>query len=294
MISGNVPVSQIEEYLQELEGLRKQIDFLHTEINERLQQYRRSPGDEINTIILQGYIAYFERFIQPTLIKKDSSQKRYTEPSRRLTLSIDHDWRSYEFRQLFQGIDTLNKIFVLKTKLRKESPDLRIRQEMTRSRVYRYAQLWYYLTPHEEIQVTSIQFSSPGSINFEGLGDAVREIRELVHYVVTFQFVKGFVDVYDHFKYERPIQRAENRMKLKDVLKQEQLHERRRALQDLEEYRSFLAKMNEIADLAIELENKGLANGAIVEDAAIRSISYLNRLGFEQEKLKLPAPLSEQ
>lgn len=290
---GNVSEQQVREYLQELDKFQRQIDFLQSDIRKHLEIYHYHPDDEINTTKLQSYIAYYERFLRPVFIEPKSEQKYFVEPSRRLTLGIDRQWKSYEFRQLFDGIDNLHKIYVLRSKLRRKSPDLRLRHGMTRSRVYRYGLLYYYLTPHEEIQVTSIQFASPGQINLEGLGDAVRELRELLHYVITFQFVKGFVDVYDHFKYERPIQRVEKRIKLKEVLEQEQSFERNRQLREIDEYRVFLKTMNEIADLAIELDKKGLANGDIVGDIAVRSISYLNRLGFEQEKVKLPNQSAE-
>lgn len=286
----NVPPDQMDEYISELESLQNQIGFLLSEMKNGAMQYEHFPEDEINIVKLQSNIAYYERFIRPAFIETNAPVRQFDEPTRRLTLAIDRKWKSYEFKQLFDGVDNLHKLYVLRSKLRKESPDLRISREMTRSRIYRYGLLYYYLTPHEEIQVTSVQFASPGQINFEGLGDAVRELRELLHYVVTFQFVKGFVDVYDHFKYERPVQNAERRMKLKDVLEKEQSYSRNRAMKELEEYRTFLKTMNEIADLAIDLDKKGLANGAIVEDVAVKSISYLNRLGFEQEKVKLPPP----
>lgn len=290
MNSRKVTPNQIDEYIQELESLEKQMDFLRSEMRNGLGHYQNNPGDEINAIRLQGYVAYYERFVRPAFIETNIPTKSFIEPSRKLTIAIDKNWKSYEFKQLFDGVDNLHKIFVLQGKLRKESPDLRISHEMTRSRVYRYGLLYYYLTPHEEIQVTSVQFASPGSISFEGLGDAVSALQKLLNYMVTFEFVKGFADVYDHFKYERPAQNAERRMKLKEVLEKEQSFSRNRAMKELEEYKVFLGTMNEIADLAIELDRKGLANGAIVEDVAIKSISYLNRLGFEQDKIKLPAP----
>ncbi|MEW6621237.1 MAG: hypothetical protein AB1422_18225 [bacterium] len=159
-------------------------------------------------------------------------------------------------------------------------------REMTRSQVYRYALLYYYLAPYEELRVKSVQFASPGSISLEGLGDAIRELKDLFHYIVTFQFVKDFVDLYDHFKYDRPIERAEKRMKLKELVRREQSQERSFAMQELGEYKEFLEKMNQIADLTIELDKKGLARGVLVEEIAIKSISMLHRLGFDEQKIR--------
>jgi hypothetical protein len=217
-----------------------------------------------------------------------------SHPSQRLTLAINRDWRTYEFDHLFRGVDYLNKLYVIREKLRRDAPELRMNREMTRTNVYSRALLYYYLSPHEELQVHSIQFSSPGSISLEGLAKVVAELRETLHYLFTFQFVKGFLDLYDHIRYERPAQRAEQRIRLKEILRRELHHERTAALNDMEEYRQFLAKMNEIAELATILESKGLANGQIIEETVMRQMSLLHRLGFDQEKVNIGTTIGEE
>lgn len=288
MSLNDVRLVEAEAYLRQLEQLTEQIGYAHYEFRDRLERYRSEPNP-INRTALQSSIAYFEKYIQPLFISQSTPQRQFNVPSATLVVGIDQEWQANEFRQLFHGVDYLNKIYVLRAKLLREAPDLRLSREMTRSRVYRDARLYYYLASSEELRVRSVQFASPGSVSFDGLGDVIRELRETLHYVVTFQFVKGFVDLYDHFRYERPIQQAERRMKLKEVIQIEQSQQRKTAIQNLEDYRAFLTKMNEVADLAVELDRKGLARGIIVEEMAIKSISMLHRLGFEEQKVKLPS-----
>lgn len=288
MSLNDVRISEAERYLRQLDELAEQIRYAQYEFRERLEQYRRDPNP-VNKTNIQSSIAWVEKYIQPILVQPSIAERRLNAPTDTLLLGIDQEWDAYEFRQLFHGIDYLNKIYVLRTKLFRDSPDLRLNREMTRSQVYRQARLYYYLAPYEELRVRSVQFASPGSVNFEGLGDAIREVRETLHYVISFQFVKGFVDLYDYFRYERPVQQAERRMKLKELLQREQSQQPRIAVEQVEAYAAFLVEMNKIADLALELDRKGLARGLMVEEMAIRSISMLHRLGFEEQKVKLPA-----
>lgn len=288
MSLNDVSIPEAEGYLHQLDELAEQIKYAQFELRERLEQYRRDPNP-VNRTNIQSSIAWFEKYIQPILVQPSIAERRLNAPTDTLLLGIDQEWDAYEFRQLFHGIDYLNKIYVLRAKLFRDSPDLRLNREMTRSQVYRQARLYYYLAPYEELRVRSVQFASPGSVNFEGLGDAIREVRETLHYVISFQFVKGFVDLYDYFRYERPVQQAERRMKLKELLQREQAQQPRIAVEQVEAYAAFLVEMNKIADLAIELDRKGLARGLMVEEMAIRSISMLHHLGFEEQKVKLPA-----
>jgi hypothetical protein len=285
MILGNISLEEAENYLNQLEQLAEEIEYARREFRNRLERYQRETTPQTR-VDLQSSIAHFQKHIRPVAIQQRVSERRFIGPSDTLEIGIDQEWQAYEFRQLFHGLDYLHKVYALRTKLSRESPDLRLSREMTRSQVFRYALLYYYFAPHEELQVRSIQFSSPGSISVEGLGDAIRELKELFHYIVTFQFVKGFVDLYDHFKYDRPIERTEKRMKLKELIRREQSQERRFALEELGEYKEFLEKMNGIADLAIELDKKGLARGVLVEEAAIKSIAMLHRLSFDEQKVK--------
>lgn len=174
---------------------------------------------------------------------------------------------------------------------------------MTRSVVYRQARLYYYLSPREELQVNQIKFSSPGLVNFEGVGEVVKEVRELVDYIIAFKWFKGIIDTYDYFAYGRKVAReksrlehAETRSKLKQVVRQMQDREVQDTIDSLEQYHQALGKLNQIADLMIELDKKGLARLPVVEQTFMRSVSMLHRLGYEQQKVKsrlLPGQKSE-
>jgi hypothetical protein len=288
MAINDLTLREAEKYLARFERLRNEIDYGYEEFRRRLDFYRQSPNPQ-SSVDLESSIAFYEKHIRPFVVEKRIVEKHYTDPRDILEIGIAQDWQAYEFRQLFQGVDYLNKLFAVRFKLTRESPDLRLRREMTRSRVFRHAELYYYLAPHEELHVKSVQFASPGSVNLEGIAVIVKEIRELLHYVFTCQFVKGFVDQVDYFRFDRPIQNAEKRMKLKEVVRQEQMQDRKFAVEDMEDYRKFLEKANQIADLATQLDQKGLARGTIVEEAFMRSLSQLHRLGFEEQKAKLDA-----
>jgi hypothetical protein len=286
MAINNLTLREAEVYLTRFERLRDEINYAYEEFRRRFDFYRQAPNPQ-NSVDLESSIAFFEKHIKPFLSEKRTFDRHYSDPREVLEIGISQDWQAYEFRQLFQGVDYLNKLFAVRYKLTREAPDLRLRREMTRSHVFRYAELYYYLAPHEELHVRSIEFASPGSINFEGISGVVKEVRELLNYVFTFQFVKGFADVVDYFRFDRPIQNAEKRMRLKEVVRQEQMQDRKFAVEDMEDYRKFLEKVNQVADLATQLDQKGLARGVIVEEAFMRSLSQLHRLGFEEQKAKL-------
>ncbi|MFQ5825462.1 MAG: hypothetical protein ACE5JB_15590 [bacterium] len=276
----------VEKYLDQLHNYKSQIDHFFEKFKDEYEAYihERSPAREVD---LKSSIAYFEKYLKSQLIDIHKPEKVYGEPFVGLEVLINQEWRSYEFRHLFQGIDYLNKLNIVRHKLISKSPDLRISHSITRSKYYRYSLLYYYLDFYEEIQVKQVSFASPGFITFEGLEHSIKELRKLLRYICKFKFVRDFVDLYDHFKFDRPIKNVERRMKLKDLLHKESLLERKWAKEELTEFREFLDEINKFAVLAEELEQKGLAKGSLVEESFIRSISMLHRLGFDKEKLNI-------
>ena len=76
-------------------------------------------------------------------------------------------------------------------------------------------------------------------------------------------------------------------MKLKEAIQRERRVDRDIALCDMEAKQKFLEHATRIADLVIELEQKRLANGVVVEENVMWSMSMLHRLGFDQEKVNL-------
>jgi hypothetical protein len=286
MALGSLSIQEAEGYLRQLEELSREIDYARNELANRIGAFRQRKDVE-SQVDLQSSIAYFEKTIRPVIARQVSPERRFTDPFSNLVLAIDDEWQAYEFRQLFQGVDYLNKLFVIRYKLTKDSPDLRLSRGDTHSRISRYSLLYYYLSSYEELHVRSVQYASPGSINLEGIAPAIKEVKDLLSYIFTFQFVKGFVDLYDHFKYDRQIDRTEKRIRLKDLIRREQTQDRKFAADNLDEYKNFLSKMNEIADLTVQLESKGLAKSVTVEETVMNSISLLSRLGFDEQKVKL-------
>lgn len=222
-------------------------------------------------------------------------------------------WDAYEFRQLFEGIDFLSKAYTIRYKLERPSPDFRLRRGMTRSQVYRKANLGYYLSTTEELRVRQIQFASPGLVSFEGIGETIKEVRETFDYVITGVWVKHFIDTVYQIR-DIEVRKAEEEARRADALARKAEAEARRAEADLRaiEARSRikaavrqlrqedrpvtnregigLEKLNELANLGIRLEADGLANLHSYEDGVINSISMLHRLSYEQQKLKPNLP----
>lgn len=290
-------VRQAWHYLELFERFIESLHYAYTEFETHLQHYERVQ-DPQTTIDLQSSVAYFERFVFPLISSQQTEKITSIENSDTLLLGVNGYWRAYEFRQFFDSVDYLHKIYAIGGKLRREAPDLRLRRGMTRSVVYRQARLYYYLSPREELQVRQIKFSSPGLVNFEGIGEVVKEVRELVDYIITFKWFKGIIDTYDYFDYGRKVERekarleyAQTKSKLKEVVRELREKDSREAIEHLEQYRQALDTLNQIADLMIELDKKGLAHLPTVEQTFMRSVSMLHRLGYEDQKVSShPAP----
>lgn len=275
-----------EDYLSKLDIFLQRMHHFHSELHTHLENYKQNPNPETE-VDLQSSVAFFDAYIRTLIEERRPRDRVFLHDFDLLAFRLDDSWRAFEFKQFFGSIDYLNKIFVLKWKLTSEAPDIRIRDRMNRSYVYRSARLYYYLAPYEELQIEQIRLSSPGAIDFRGIPEAIKELREFVEDILTFQWVRKFIDFYDYLKYERPVKNAEKKLKLKEVLRREISAERQLVLEQAEDYEGFLKKMNGIADLVQELEKKGFARGEIVERSVIRSISMLHRLGFDEEKIKL-------
>jgi len=285
-------VRQAEHYFELFGWFVGSMHYAYDEFQERLEHYLHEPTPQ-TSVDLQSSVAHFERFVLPLILGRQAEAEVSIEGSDILAFGVDGYWRAYEFRQFFHSIDYLSKIYTIKGKLERKSPDFRLRRGMTRSVVYRQARLYYYLSPREELRVRQIQFSSPGSVNFEGIGEVIKEVRELVDYVVTFKWFKGIIDTYDQLTYGREVERAKSRLehaetqsKLKQVIRQLREQESQEVLETLEQYRQALSKLNEMADLMIELDKKGLARLPVVEQTFMRSLSMLHRLGYEERKIK--------
>jgi hypothetical protein len=285
LIEADARFAELDAYVEELAFAREQL-------RENIERYRFNPNPQSRAALLSS-LAFFDNHVKPAIAYGEAEQKRFIAPFRHMIIVVDKDWRSYEFDQLFRGIDYFHKLFVIREKLFSDVPEMRISQGMTRAPIFQRSLLHFYLAPHEELQVRRIRYGSKGAIDFEGMAAVIAQVRETIDYIFTFQFVKSFVDLYDHFQYERPAERAEKRMRLREVLRQEEQQERRAAYQDLEEYHRFLCKMKDIAEVTEQLDKRNLAIGHTVEQNMMRAMSTLHRLGFEQTKAGVLSPLAD-
>jgi hypothetical protein len=194
-MDGKLSIPLAEAYLQQLERLTHGIEYARDEFSNRLKRYRQDDNPQTR-IDLQSAVAHFEKYILPFVVAQQVEERPLIEGPETLTLEIDGYWGVYEFRQMFEGIDYLNKLFTIRFKLERDSPDFRLRRGITRSPVYRRAQLYYYLSPREELRVRQIQFASPGLVSFEGTGDVVKELRETIDYAITLAWLKRFIDTF--------------------------------------------------------------------------------------------------
>ena len=315
-MSDTFVINQAETYLEQLERYIQELDYIRHQLRDRLERYRYD-DDPPARIDLQGSIAHFEKFVLPSIFEKQERTVSRIENARILTLGIDGGWGVYDFKQLFDSIDYLGKFYTVDYKLVRDSPDFRIGRRMTRSYVYRGGKLYYYISPREELRVRRMEFSSPGLINFEGVGEVIRELRATIDYIITGQWVKGIIDTYYSLKnreinretrrYEELARLAEARSRIakadaeraRSIYQQIESHSlikeaiRQTRQQDLiyrtsdpEKTRRGLQEFERLSDTIVQLEANGLASMPKVEDSLMSSTSKLHRLGYEQQKVK--------
>lgn len=306
-MNGKLSISQAEAYLQQLEQFHTEITHTRDLFNQRLNSYHKRVNLETR-VDLESSVAHFEKYLLPFIIAQQGLEERPIEDGKILTVAIDGSWGAYEFRQLFESLDYLNKIYMIQTKLQRGSPDFRLQQGMTRSPIYRQSRLHYYLSSREELQVRQIEFASPGLVSFEGVGEIIKEVRELFDYIVTGQFIKRFIDTYhvtrdkEARKLDREARLAETRARIAESQAQRAeavLREIRAkslikmTIRQIQEHHSqtnveglALGKLDSLAETAIRLEANGLARLSKVEDSIVDSVSMLHRLGYEDGKVK--------
>lgn len=275
-----------EAYLCEMDDFLHEMHNVYSKLRKHYEHFREHPNVDTR-IDLQSSIAFFEKHVRPVIVERKARERVFTYDSDLLEFRLSDRWRAYEFRQLFESVDYLNKIFVLKGKLAVKAPDVRIARRMTRCDVYRLAKVYYYLAPHEELRIRRVRLASPGMISFEGIAETIREVRELIEYIITFQFVRKFCDMYDYFAYERQIKKEEYKRKLRALIQQEQSEERKIAIEEAEDYQKFLKIVKGVVDEIEELDRRGLVEGDIAERRFIQSMLKLHRMGFDERKITL-------
>lgn len=317
-MNGTLSISQAEEYLHQLEQLEQGIEYARRELGTRLHQYRVNPTPQAR-IDLQSSIAYFDKYLLPFALSQQIEETAPTEPSGFLTLGIDGNWGAYEFRQMFNGLDYLNKVYTMRAKLGDRHPDFRIQSGMTRFYVYRDARLHYYLELQEELRVRRIEYASPGLVNVEGLDGIIKEIRETLDYVVTATWLKGFVKNFWEIRgfFNRAEREAEQAKRLAELRAgtakanaetvealYRQIQAASRIKRALRRTQESIGQRNEhdehgfvildrAGDTIARLDALGLADSIIVEDSFVTAISQLEGL-HEKKKITSRVPRERQ
>jgi len=310
-------IQNAKNYLQDIEKLTHELTYARERLTAKIAAFRMEPSIE-NRLELESSTAHFEKHYLPYILSKKSDDIFESEDLIRFTVNIQNRWKAYEFRQLFNGIDILNKIFVLRQKLYTSKPDIRISRSDTRYPYYVHARLYHHLYIAEELKVAKIEYSSPGQINFEGLAGVIEQVRETFDYIVTGRWVKGFLENYYWFKnsdYQQiaiDAKKAEKKAEifeararareaeLRELYIKDKIREYsnlKKAInktrsqyiensnsEDVENFKG-IDKLDEIAELGVELEQKKIAHLPAFEDNLVSNMSNLRRLSQEQRKV---------
>lgn len=326
-MNSKISISKSELYLRELERIAEEINYLRYEFENRLSHFKQEDNPKTKIDLLSS-IAYVEKYILPfTAIQQFDVQLEY-EGSQILAFGLDGNWGAYEFRHLFEGIDFLNKLLTIRDKLERDSPDFRLQQGYTRAPVYRKALLQYYLSTSEELRVRRVEFGSPGLVNFEGLGEVIKEIRKSFDYLITGVIAKRAVNNFRQIrdrelrqkesearraeaearraeaearKFEAGARRdeallrqIETRSRIKKAIREIQEYDGKHNIEHSEKEKLALTELNKLADIAVKIEFNGLAYLPVVEEQIIHATSVLNRLSHEEHKVKLISPEQEK
>lgn len=314
-MNSKLSIEQAKIYFQQLDRLLQEIQYTRHQFEDRFWRYLQEDNPQ-NRIDFQSSIAHFEKYILPFAVAQRIEEASYTEGAEILTLGIDGHWGAYEFRQMFEGIDYLNKIYTIREKLERASPDFRLREGITRAPIYRKAQISHYLSPREELRVRQIEFASPGLVSFEGAGDVLKELRKTFDYIITGAWIKRAIDTYHQIKakearearkkeneariaeakariaeansreYDAKIRQLEAISKIKMTTRQ--LHDQINSfmISQSEQMSDGLKQLELLADTAIKMEANSLAHLPVVEDEIVYALSVLYRLSYESQKIK--------
>ncbi|MBA4851307.1 hypothetical protein [Emticicia sp. BO119] len=239
---------------------------------------------------MESWIAYFEKYL---LIDTKSIRRIYSSQNQTFKIFIDKDWRAFEFDQIFKSVDFLYKLSSVISKL--DSKIESFESSRTREYVYKEARLHYYLRPAEELQISHIFYASPGEIGFEGKESVIKTTKELVTNIITLEPIVKMVEnfwkirnseissTHDKMQLKLAIEKAksealeEERKKIK-TLNDIELQKKDFELDKLDRIEKAFDKFLSISDKIIKLENRGLANGKLLEEQLMQSISMLQNL----------------
>ncbi len=303
-------IKKSKKYLGILKEFSGELDYSLSRIDNDLNNYLHQ-RDKKSRIDLLSSLALFEKYFHPLIERYKQSSYIGDEIEKNIyKLNIDRHWRAYEFKELFNAIDYYHKIYAIKQKVLIGFPES-VRDE--RYFYYRYALLHHYLFFREELTVQSIEYASPGNINFEGLGEVIRELRQTVDWIISAKWIEkiiiNFYIIRDR-EYKRLLEEKKRTHLRADVEyeKNRLLEEKIRHLKnkkEIEEYsclkksviktkeeedipldqEKYFERVEDIADNGIELEDKKIASLPQYEEKVILNAKRLHRLGYKNEKI---------
>ena len=314
-------IYKAKKYISLLHDLSGELDYSKYRLESNLEKYL-SNLDIKSKVDLLSSIAFFEKYFFSLIHELKSKEYSIIQEEIRydeFKLIIDRDWRAYEFKQLFNGVDYFHKIYSLESKLlRNIAPSKSYR---TKDFYYRYALLHYYMSIREELSVTKIRYASLGDIKFKGVGDAIRATKEVVDWIITGEWIKKIINNFDIVKDKRrraiikEIEIKKDQLELEQInnrileerlnrLKTEQEIEHFSLLGEAilitrkemerdghspESYEKFLRgiqKFEEINRIGIQLEHKKIASLIQFEQQVIINMRNLNRMGVDNNKVR--------
>jgi hypothetical protein len=311
-------VKNAKKYIAILREFVGELDYSLSEIDRNLNNYLYEHNSK-SKIKLLSSIALFEKYFLPLVndyrnnssLNNDSNKDTYR-------IIIDRDWRAYEFRQMFNSIDYFNKIYVLKSKFLDKLTKPHFLRHDEGYFSYRNALLHNYLYFREELSVTQIKYASKGNVNFEGLAEVIRELRETIDWLISAKWLENILinwsllrdkeykkllsdkkrmrlrGDYEHEKnrvFEEKIKRLKARKEiekysfLKPAIRIVKEELKSNYPKDYENNIKYFNKLEKLSDIGVELEIKKVASLPQYEQRVIFSAQNLNRLGYKSKKI---------
>lgn len=278
-----------KQYLAVTKQKEEQLGYYNGQLSEKIDRYSHSDSVK-NEIELKSWIAYFEKYLvdESNVIRKENLPEKSN-----FTISIDKQWRAFEFDQIFKSVDFLHKLIAVTRKLRTD--EIGFGGERTRGYVYEEARLHYYLAPYEELQVSHIYYASPGDIGFEGNLNTVKETKELVFDIISLEPVSRLVKNYWEIKRSKKLNDKEESDLLAAIAKAKTqvLEEERRRMEIQSQFELMrmdheLAKLERLekafdrflslSEKIMQMEKRGFGNNKMLEDQLISSVNFIQTL----------------
>jgi CheY-like chemotaxis protein len=245
----------------------------------------RSNKPHIPIVVLTGYVIhpkqleqFYELGVQDIIFKtssfsyenllnviekyleEDKIKPKYLINELSIKIKIDGKWSATDFIILLVALRNIYTFFMITSYNEFE-------KKHKNEDIWKFIENGYYEARNNPLEVSKIQYASPGSISLKGLGEPIKALKELFEGIalITIKWKKE--------KAEVALKKHELKEKELDLIKKQQ------------ENSIVLKKME--SDYMFDLENKHI-------DTIERRIEILKKAGIEDEEIKrLTEPLYE-